>query len=517
MFCTSGLSVTVFFFQIFRAVTEMDQPFKMSDQDNSLAPPPKKRRKLSEICGANFLANLSNTSKLEDVTFLVGKEKEKIRGNRTIFALQSSVFEAQLYGQMQEAKSNEIIIEDITPPAFTFLKNIFYGNDDTLTCDIVCDVLYACKKYLLIELECECYKFIENIDKLKDWWKLIQQQQITTDIDMEDALLRKSKVLIKNSDEIVNNFEELVKIRPGWMRKLAKCDTFVVSKEEKIWEMCLNYCENVELNFNWMMNKSVKEKMGLFLECIRFPMIDKDYFFEKIEKSDIIPSEYLYPICKGFVESASKKYKYESGMVWYERTPFSERFVAQYDIKSLRKGDKILWRTTIGKYGERCICDMDWGVGSRQTFKKGLEVSWSSGSQGKRKKQYLWKEKSVELLKNGCLVALVSEESKNESDDIDIGFKSEPDLNKIKSIFTIGSMVQCYVKIGVGDGNIYEVSRKKSENKQDWQRKWVQAKVIDVIKSGWIYVVVDVNQDKQHPEKQITKFYHPWDYKRLRL
>ena len=343
--------------------------------DNNVEIPPKKRRKLNEICGANFLANLSNSNQLEDVTFIVGKEKEKIGGNRTIFALQSSVFRAQLYGKMTEAKSNEIIIEDITPQTFTFLKNIFCGNDDKLRTDIVCDVLYACKKYLLIELECECYKFIENIMDLKDWWTIIQQQQITTDIDMEDALLRKSRVLIKHSDDIVNDLNELVKITPEWVMKLVLCDSFVVSKEEKIWEMCINYCKNS--SDARCSQCSLQVAMSNFIPRIRFPLMDKDYFFEKVESSGIVSWKDLYRISKCFIETKKHKFKYDSGFVWYPRTPFGQRFLAQYDIKCLKAGDTILVPTKSGIYVRNEIKSIDWADNgnSRERFNKAKELN----------------------------------------------------------------------------------------------------------------------------------------------
>ena len=93
------------------------------DEENG--EPPAKRRKLATICATNLCSNLTNNSQLDDVTFIIGPDKEKITGNRTIFALQSPVLQALLFGNMMEAKSNEITISDITAPAFTFLKNLF--------------------------------------------------------------------------------------------------------------------------------------------------------------------------------------------------------------------------------------------------------------------------------------------------------------------------------------------------------------------------------------------------------
>ena len=53
---------------------------------------------------------------------------------------------ANVIKETDEAKSDEIII----------------GNEKELNVNIIFDVLYACKKHLLIDLECECYKFIDR-------------------------------------------------------------------------------------------------------------------------------------------------------------------------------------------------------------------------------------------------------------------------------------------------------------------------------------------------------------------
>ena len=497
--------------------------------DNCIVHPPKKRRKLNDICGANFLANLPHTNQLEDVTFIVGKEKEKISGNRTIFALQSSVFRAQLYGKMQEAKSNEIIIEDITPQAFAFIKHIFYRIDDELTADIVCDILYLCKKYLLIDLECECYKFIENIDNLNDWWKLIQKQRITTDTNMEDALLRKSKILIKHSDEVATNFDELVKLTPEWMRKLVQCDTFVVSKEEKIWEMCLNYCKKVSSDiWTCTCHVTVKQKMNFFLPYIRFSYINKDYFFDKIETSGILSCQYLYQICKCFVESSTKKYKYESDIVQRgPRTPFFQRFMAEYDIKSLKTESTLLWKMMDGRYCKHTIVTVGWTEpDSRETFGQGIQLANSHD-------QMLFQNKTVSNLRGSLFTAVIdtdildsernvnadhkdnddNDEPKQKSTTVDL----EPDLNDIKSIFKVGSFIECWHLVCVNDGNSCPNNEIVEGNAQDFIWKWIKVKVIDVVKYEWVYLVVDVNQDKKQPETHLIEYYHPWDFTHIRL
>ena len=96
----------------------------------------------------------------------------------------------------------------------------------------------------MVDLECECYKFIETVRTLEDWWKLIIQQRITTDIDMEAALIRKSQVLIQNSEKIGQDSDKLCQLSPEWMAKLVQSSSFMIEKEENVWQICLKYCQD---------------------------------------------------------------------------------------------------------------------------------------------------------------------------------------------------------------------------------------------------------------------------------
>ena len=198
---------------------------------DDVSAPPTKKRKLSSIFRHSFVSNPEVFEHLEDVTFIVGNERcgiERIGGNRTIFAIHSQVLQAQLFGKMKESLSDEIVIDDITPQAFKFLKQLFYVKEEKLNVDIVVDVLFASKKYLLVDLECECYKFIETVRTLEDWWKLILQQKIATDDDMEAALIRKSQVLIQNSEKIGQDSDKLCQLSPKWMAKLVQSSSFMI-------------------------------------------------------------------------------------------------------------------------------------------------------------------------------------------------------------------------------------------------------------------------------------------------
>ena len=398
------------------------------------------KRQLRAIFAESLISNASVFDKLEDITFIVGNTDsgiEHIRGNRTIFAVHSEVLQAQLFGNMQESKKDEIIIEDVTPDVFKFLKNLFYVKKQELNVDIVLDVLYASKKYLLTDLECECYKFIEKIDKLEDWWKIICKQTITTDINMEDALIRKSQILINNSQLVAKNDKNVADLTPEWVVKLVSSSSFVVTKEEIVWEMCLNYCKNkITSIMNDMISNGdiainsdddhegknqdhaecacVKTMMGkYFINHIRFPIMNQKYFFRKIAPTDILDIKTKYEICKSWLIDKDFKlnkekdenysmftHAYTSPFCWYPRKPYDRYFLAEYDIMSLKVGDKVAAHLKNASYGQRTISIID--RTSKIVFGKGIQYHTS-----KDVSDWCYSNTSVQTLSQQKLLATV--------------------------------------------------------------------------------------------------------------
>ena len=80
------------------------------------------------------------------------------------------IFRAMLFGSMKESQSNmshslenSIKIPDITPNAFDFLIKYIHGLNPPITTDIVVDVLYLSKKYLINPIELACTKRLQSM------------------------------------------------------------------------------------------------------------------------------------------------------------------------------------------------------------------------------------------------------------------------------------------------------------------------------------------------------------------
>jgi hypothetical protein len=68
-------------------------------------------------------------------------------------AMASPVFEAMFYGGLAETAGREIKILDVQPDAFSALLDYIYTDQVQLNSfELVCDICYAAKKYMLPDL-----------------------------------------------------------------------------------------------------------------------------------------------------------------------------------------------------------------------------------------------------------------------------------------------------------------------------------------------------------------------------
>ena len=311
----------------------------MNQQASSVLPPTKRRR-LDTSC-----LSLSLLDDMNDVTFQVGNEMDgilNIAANRTIFALQSPVFKAQLYGKFAENKSDIVIkVPNITPYAFNLIKKLFYGESYILCAEHISEVLNASIFYLITKLENDCYNFVQNIDNINDWWTIIKSDPTHLNENIVYALITKSNVLLQNIHEIVGNQANLNQIQSYWLARLIDNSGFVTPNEQKIWEICHDHCYYVSDN-DVTRAKEVMDKH--FYDKIRFPLIDKQYYFDHIAKSDLLNESQQLTILESFDRPKQSKWCCKP------RQPWNHFGLAPYNVKCLKPGDKVMVRNKNGFY-----------------------------------------------------------------------------------------------------------------------------------------------------------------------
>lgn len=106
-----------------------------------------------------------------DVTFVVGGEK--IAAHKIILAARSSVFKAELYGQMKEKRARRVTVEDMQPDVFRGLLHFIYTDSlpdmDDLSDDdyyeMIRLLLVAADRYAMDRMKLQCESILgEHLD-----------------------------------------------------------------------------------------------------------------------------------------------------------------------------------------------------------------------------------------------------------------------------------------------------------------------------------------------------------------
>jgi len=157
---------------------------------------------------------LLETGIWSDCTFVVGlpPNLKVFRCHKMFLAMASPVFEAMFFGGLAESSNGstqEIKILDVQPDAFyVMLQYIYTDNINLNSFELVCDICYAAKKYMLPALVEECTKYLwrdlypRNACRAYEFAKLFE----------EPVLLDKSMQMIRNQSKDIlteNTFEDV--------------------------------------------------------------------------------------------------------------------------------------------------------------------------------------------------------------------------------------------------------------------------------------------------------------------
>eukprot|EP01084_Bolivina_argentea_P213838 363085_1 len=136
--------------------------------------PHKKKRRLTSTNPATNIRNTVDEKKMNDVEFIIGKEKEHVSGIGAYFAAQSEPIKAMLYGTMYESLNGEVILADITPQAFRYFRDIAYLKNPQLKLNNIIDVMYLGITYLIPAIKKKCMETIKAIRNAEELFTVFQ-------------------------------------------------------------------------------------------------------------------------------------------------------------------------------------------------------------------------------------------------------------------------------------------------------------------------------------------------------
>ncbi|KAL3083680.1 hypothetical protein niasHT_036808 [Heterodera trifolii] len=233
----------------------------------------------------DWIKLMLSTGEYADVNFLVGDgdEKELVPAHKLILEKASDVFEAMFRFDAKNAKAENasanccsvVEMPDVEPAAFKLMLSFIYADDlSELNGDNAMAVLYAAKKYNIPGLADQCLDV--PISNLRN---VFFAYALTRLFDLEDYVQRCLDYIDKNADDLLKS-EEFLQIDQKLLCEILERDKLQISGEISIWNAV----------------KNRRQMLGPALNKIRFPLVQKMEFSEKIVPFGILTAEEMTSI-----------------------------------------------------------------------------------------------------------------------------------------------------------------------------------------------------------------------------
>lgn len=251
-----------------------------------------KKRKIDESIVQKLSNRLKNDGKFFDVTFVVGDGNniKTFKCVRSLFAMQSTVFENMLYGDFYESNCNEVILKDIEPDAFKYIRNTFHLQNPELNYNILLHVFYAANKYLLKDIEKKCTEYLQNINNINDWYCIMNNMgQYATSLLLK--LCTKNSFVKSFISNILNN-DKITSLT------LIQMETLLIQNYHQ-------YCNNNQYAFNacikWIKcykknTNNNKILINKFIKYINFEKMNTLFLLQTVRNENIMNENKLLDI-----------------------------------------------------------------------------------------------------------------------------------------------------------------------------------------------------------------------------
>ncbi|CAH1789316.1 unnamed protein product [Owenia fusiformis] len=190
---------------------------------------------------AHRYRTLYNEEKMSDIKFTCGEDplKQVIYGHKLILGAASDVFERMFYGGLKESQGI-IHIPDISRDDFLEILRYIYCGEVQLTAENVLEILHGARKYLVANLEKQCWRYLNDNLCVENACMLLE---VAIKFD-EDKLKSKClRVIRQKTDEIIKT-ESFFRISQNALNMILQLNVLNMASEIDVFRFVVRWAED---------------------------------------------------------------------------------------------------------------------------------------------------------------------------------------------------------------------------------------------------------------------------------
>ncbi|XP_041372637.1 BTB/POZ domain-containing protein 6-like [Gigantopelta aegis] len=230
-----------------------------------------------------------------DVTFIVGENRKRIQAHRLILSLRSCVFMAMLTGPLSE--QDDIEIPDIDSDIFDQLLRFLYTDVISIDGRNVITLLYASKKYDIVDIENKCLTYIESSMSPHGVCFVMEQAHLYNEQD----LVQKALAYIWQNGDAVLKSDTFCELCHDCFVKVIEADQLKAS-EESVFEASIAWSEaECRRQGRDVTPENRRSILGDSMHLIRCSKINPTYFVKKVSLSRLLTEDEENKIYRSFI------------------------------------------------------------------------------------------------------------------------------------------------------------------------------------------------------------------------
>ncbi|OWF47771.1 kelch-like protein 2 [Mizuhopecten yessoensis] len=215
----------------------------------------------------------------------------EILAHKVVLSSCSQYFYAMFTGDLAEAKSDRITLQEIDPAALVQLIDFMYTSEVNVTEENVQVLLPAANILQMTEVRDACCEFLQSQLHPSNCIGI----RAFADLHACTDLLQYSQTYIEQHFVDVVQHDEFLSLPSSEVAKMISSDRLTVTSEEQVYEAVMMWVQH---------NRTTREDfLADLLEHVRLPLVTHEYLIQRVDEEPLIK---ISSRCKDFLIEALK-------------------------------------------------------------------------------------------------------------------------------------------------------------------------------------------------------------------